>query len=223
MAKTLSEQVARLERERDGLLKEVDAEVDTRLYWERRFEEEKQLRTTAESRLADAERRGAREALTRMMDALGNRVRSNTDSTIRAFRDREYPAVAPEREGARTCVCGHDTGDHYGYDAGKRGCVADQMRCACDDFRPTPPQAAPEPDTAELGEYEVRYVAGHLPWKAERVHLVGGTLGRVKSASCHSLPSLLDCLGVTPTTDQYAAMLRLMETARRASGRDANA
>lgn len=167
---SLHARVVEVERERDAARKEVDAEVDTRLYWERRFEEEKQSRIAAESRLAQARVEGAREALWKLYN-VGHLGKTSvwfegemTRDDLRRYIKQHYPAAAPVPEtrtdDADACVCGHHRSDHYGYTGGKFACCADRLNCPCVDFRPA---VAPEPPRVNLTPDEVRERIAALP------------------------------------------------------------
>lgn len=202
---SLSEQVARLERsladvtrERDAALA-ADATLPSSSGPHDIIAEIYRLRE-AERQATEAANRKAYERCRQMM--IQATPLGVDEAPFEAWLSRVFPEfhppVPPEREGARTCDCGHDTSDHYGYDAGKRGCVANQMQCACDDFRPTPPQAAPEPREVKVGRVTFAFQKAR-----------GGVWCDDQDNTSGDLVALLYLHRLTPTADEYAALLAL--------------
>lgn len=132
----LRTQVAELERERDAQRREA-----TQLRSELIASDA--LRRGAESALAQARVEGAREFVARYLSAKTAPYMSDglflLLRDLERFRDREYPAVPPEREGAQECKV-------VEYD-GAFKCLTHKRKWGAilnpdEPCRPTPPQAA---------------------------------------------------------------------------------
>ncbi len=159
-----------LERTLADVTRERDAHRDRADHNFRDFKKLEAELNAAGSRLADAERRGAREALTRLAAQTWAQVRpfphdTSFDEMVLGFRDRKYPAVPPEREGAGTegdvrCECGHRYAQHT-----HRGTACCLDSCSCIRFCPTSPVEGARPSVGKP--------YGCAKCEREGVHFVG--------------------------------------------------